>query len=99
MNLQEIKSALKAGKKVYWSNKAYEVIQSKFTQEYLVKCHLNDTYHGLTWRDGVTMNGEPKDLDEFHSLVNSRLFLFSFILKNYDFIEWPNECQKILCKA
>ena len=41
MNLQEIKSALKAGKKVYWSNKAYEVIQSKFTQEYLVKCQLN----------------------------------------------------------
>ena len=61
MDLQQIKSALKAGKKVYWSNKAYEVIQSKFTQEYLVKCHLNNTYHGLTWRDGVTMNGDPKD--------------------------------------
>ena len=24
---------------------------------------------------------------------------FSFILKNYDCYEWPNEWQKILCKA
>ena len=48
MDLQQIKTALKAGKKVYWSNKAYEVIQSKFTQEYLIKCHLNDTFIGLT---------------------------------------------------
>ena len=61
MNLQEIKTALKAGKKVYWSNKAYEVIQSKFTQEYLIKCHLNDNYIGLTWRDNITMNGKQKD--------------------------------------
>ena len=61
MDLQQIKTALKTGKKVYWSNKAYEVIQSKFTQEYLIKCHLNDTFIGLTWRDGVTMNGDPKD--------------------------------------
>ena len=61
MELQEIKNELAKGNRVFWSNKNYEVIKSKYTQEYLVKCHLNDSYHGLTWRDGVTMNGEPKD--------------------------------------
>ena len=61
MNLQQIKNELAKGNRVFWSNKNYEVIQSKYTQEYLVKCHLNDSFHGLTWRDGVTMNGEPHE--------------------------------------
>ena len=61
MELQKIKNELAKGNRVFWSNKNYEVIQSKYTLEYLVKCHLNDSYIGLTWRDGVTMNGEQKD--------------------------------------
>jgi hypothetical protein len=29
--------------------------------QWLIKCELNDHCIGLTWRDGVTMNGKPED--------------------------------------
>jgi hypothetical protein len=61
MNLKQIKQALAAGHKVHWSNSAYDVIQDKIGQ-YLIRCNLNDSCIGLTWLDGVTMNG---DEDEF----------------------------------
>ena len=57
MNLQEIKSSLKNNQRVFWSNASYEVIKDNIGQ-YLIKCHLNNTFIGLTWLDGVTMNGE-----------------------------------------
>ena len=60
MNLQEIKSALKNNQRVFWSNTSYEVIKDNIGQ-YLIKCHLNNTFIGLTWRDNVTMNGDEKD--------------------------------------
>ena len=60
MNVQEIKNALKTGKKIFWHHKGYEVIKDSIGQ-YLIKCHMNDTFIGLTWLDGVTLNGEPKD--------------------------------------
>ena len=59
MNLQEIKQAIEAGKKVYWSNTSYEVIKDKIGQ-YLIKC-TNGSAIGLTWQDGTTMNGKEKD--------------------------------------
>lgn len=60
MNLAEIKQAIADGQKVYWSNKAYEVIKDKIGQ-YLIKCNLNNHYIGLTWQDGETMNGKEEE--------------------------------------
>lgn len=60
MNLEQIKSALALGKRVFWSNYAYEVIKDNVGQ-YLIRCTLNDSCIGLTWRDGVTMNGKPEE--------------------------------------
>ncbi len=67
MNLQEIKAAIEQGKKVYWSNRGYEVIKDVFkdgTFQYLIAWNQggrDENYIGLTWRDGVTLNGEEKD--------------------------------------
>ncbi len=60
MNLNQIKEAIKSGKRVFWSNKAYEVIQDKIGQ-WLIVCSLNGYTIGLTWRDGVTMNGKESE--------------------------------------
>ena len=62
MNLEQIKQALARGDKVHWTNSAYDVILDNVGQ-YLIHCNLNDSCIGLTWRDGVTMNG---DEDEFY---------------------------------
>ena len=59
MNLTEIKAALKAGKKVYWSNSLYEVKKSK--DDYVIQCKSNNHCIGLTWTDGVTLNGKEED--------------------------------------
>ena len=58
MNLEEIKEAVRAGKKVHWSNELYEVIEGKY--EFLINCVQNDYCIGLTHRDGITMNGRPE---------------------------------------
>ena len=58
MNLQEIKDAVDAGKKVFWSNDGYEVIKGDY--EYLIVWNRggrDEYYIGLTHKDGVTMNG------------------------------------------
>jgi hypothetical protein len=58
MTLQEIKSAVDAGKIVHWSSLLYQVVKDN-RGEYLIKCGQN--YIGLTWADGVTLNGKEKD--------------------------------------
>jgi hypothetical protein len=55
MTLQEIKQAIEDGKKVFWSNLAYEVIKDRIGQ-YLIKCHINNSYVGLTHADGITLS-------------------------------------------
>lgn len=60
MTLQEIKQALADGKKVCWSNELYDVIKDRLGQ-YLIVCNSNQYTIGLTWQDGVTMNGKEKD--------------------------------------
>ena len=62
MNAQEIKKAVDEGKKVYWVNELYEVIKDKFGR-YLIRCSLNDSCIGLTWMDGITLNGKE---DQFY---------------------------------
>ena len=64
MNLEEIKTAVRAGRTVYWSNPNYEVKLYQFkdgSEQWLVKCLPNRHCIGLTWADGVTLNGEEKD--------------------------------------
>lgn len=58
MTLDEIKTAVDNGQNVYWATENYRIIRDKFNQ-YLIHSQCNDYYIGLTWRDGVTMNGEP----------------------------------------
>ena len=60
MTLDEIKSAVDAGKLVHWKNPAYVVIKDCIGQ-YLLTCRLNNDCIGLTHRDGVTLNGKPED--------------------------------------
>jgi predicted RecA/RadA family phage recombinase len=57
MNLEQIKTAIAEGKKVYWSSLLYEVIESK--GEYLIKC--GNHCIGLVWEDGVTLNGKESE--------------------------------------
>ena len=59
MNLTEIKTAVLAGETVHWASDAYVVIYAPRIDQFLIKCSLNDNCIGLTWKDGVTMNGKP----------------------------------------
>jgi len=62
MNLQQIKQAISEGKKVYWSSLLYEVIYDDKNKDYLIKCTSSNGHSiGLTWTDGVTMNGKEED--------------------------------------
>jgi hypothetical protein len=62
MSLQDIKDAIENGQRVFWCNDAYEVIKDCIGQ-YLIRSHFSDTpnYVGLTWTDGVTVNGKPEE--------------------------------------
>ncbi len=61
MNLPEIKKAIADGKTVHWATTGYQVICDKIGQ-YLILCTSNGSCIGLTWADGITMNGKE---DEF----------------------------------
>ena len=61
MKLEEIKTAVLAGKTVHWANSLYEVMYSSKIDEFQVVCTDNDYTNGLTHRDGVTMNGEEEE--------------------------------------
>ena len=56
MTLDEIKQALTDGKTVCYSNELYKVIVDNKGQ-YFIAC--NGNMIGLTWADGVTLNGTP----------------------------------------
>jgi transcriptional antiterminator Rof (Rho-off) len=60
MTLQEIKNAIKENKIVCWANEGYQVM-GKDLDDLNIVCLSNQYCIGLTWRDGVTMNGEEKD--------------------------------------
>ena len=61
MNLDEIKSAVEAGRTVHWASRMYVVVKDHIGQ-WLIRCTSNGNCIGLTWCDGVTLNGRP---DEF----------------------------------
>lgn len=60
MTLDQIKNAISKGYKVNWSNNAYDVIQDKIGQ-YLICCKHNGSCIGLTWQDGITLNGKESE--------------------------------------
>lgn len=64
MTLEEIKAAVLAGKRVFHHSPIYEV-KVDFAGNWLIVCNANNYCIGLTWRDGVTMNGEEKDFYTF----------------------------------
>jgi hypothetical protein len=64
MTLDEIKSATQAGLRVCWKNTSYAVMFDSATNQWLIAfIHRTSyaNYTGLTWADGVTMNGKPED--------------------------------------
>ena len=52
----EIKQAVKAGHTVYCQTKGYTVT-NPVGEQWLICFTYNDYCIGLTWRDGVTLNG------------------------------------------
>jgi hypothetical protein len=58
MTLDEIKQAVLDGKTVHWANARYVVIHDSIGQ-WLIKC--GEHCIGLTWLDGVTMNGKEEE--------------------------------------
>ena len=60
MTLQEIKTAVEAGQTVCWASEIYRVVKDRLGQ-WLIVCGHNEYTIGLTWRDGVTMNGSPNE--------------------------------------
>jgi len=63
MELAEIKAAVLAGETVHWASSAYVVTHAGDDADrgFCIVCTLNDSAIGLTWRDGVTMNGDVED--------------------------------------
>lgn len=59
MTTNEIKKAVMDGKVVHWSNESYRVVMDE-NYEFLIK-HRNGHCIGLTWADGMTLNGEEED--------------------------------------
>lgn len=59
MTLDQIKQAVQQGKTVHWSNEGYRVVCDKSNQ-WLIVFHTGDCI-GLTWRDGVTLNGKEHE--------------------------------------
>ena len=62
MTLAEIKNAVDSGKTVHWSNDGYRVTTGGVIDRvYSLRCDWNGWSMGLTWTDGVTMNGKEED--------------------------------------
>lgn len=59
MNIQEIKQAVSEGKTVNWVNALYEI--KKSGDDFVILCISNQNCIGLTWMDGVTLNGKEED--------------------------------------
>ena len=61
MTLQEIKAAVLAGKTVHWASTAYAVKYSERADDFNIVYMPDGNCIGLTWRDGMTMNGKPEE--------------------------------------
>lgn len=67
MNVNQIKDAVRLGSRVFWKNPGYEVLRhvAKDGSESFLITYGKDTPQensiGLTWQDGVTLNGREED--------------------------------------
>jgi hypothetical protein len=67
MNLSKIQSAVRAGKTVHWASTGYKIVLTILrdgTEQWLIGYNVGgrgENYIGLTWRDGVTLNGKPEE--------------------------------------
>lgn len=61
MDLKQIKQAVCEGKIVHWASEVYIVINPNGGDQWLIKCVLNDSCIGLTWLDGITLNGKEEE--------------------------------------
>lgn len=87
MTLQEIKTAIANGKRVFHQTEAYEV--KLWTNGYHIVCSFNDYAIGLTHRDGVTMNGRP---EEFFAADDNRANLLrEYCLAHQAFVRASDE--------
>ena len=59
MNLKEIQQAIDEGQTVCWSNDGYTIAKSDTGNYYIA--HFSGSIIGLTWLDGVTLNGKECD--------------------------------------
>lgn len=66
MNLQAIKAAISDDQIVHWKNSSYTVKLDQ-SSRYVIVC-TNGSTIGLTWNDGVTLNGKEAD---FYVSINS----------------------------
>lgn len=60
MTLNEVKTAVRAGRTVYVRTEAYLVVRDNLGQ-WLIVCAQNGYTTGLTWRDGIRMNCAEED--------------------------------------
>lgn len=58
MTVQEIKKVVDNGQTVFYRSHAYRVV--KYGERYLIE-HTRGNTIGLTWRDGITLNGNEND--------------------------------------
>lgn len=64
MTLEQIKQAVKEGKTVCWTNQGYIVKHNTNAlgeESWIISFTPNGHAIGLTWMDGVTMNGKEED--------------------------------------
>jgi hypothetical protein len=61
MKFAEIRRAVDEGLIVHWQNLEYEVIRSPMHPSYLIRSTATGHCIGLTWADGVTLNGKEED--------------------------------------
>jgi hypothetical protein len=64
MNTQEIKQAVREGKRVCLKNYNYQVKMHNYNnggEQWLITCLTNNYSIGLTWQDEVTLNGKEED--------------------------------------
>ena len=62
MTLHEIITSIIHGKKVFWKSSLYKVVGHGCDPlDYYIVCQRNNNTIGLTWCDGVTLNGREKE--------------------------------------
>lgn len=58
--LKQITDAVDRGEEVYWKNNAYQLIKDN-SDQYLIKCCINNDVASLYWVDGSSSSYNPKD--------------------------------------